>query len=122
MRKIAFSLIVLSTLLITSCDLFSISCFSFKEETQSWGKVYSWASKTPQGEIIFYNYLKSDSPLYGSSMFYIKGPIDLETMKHKYGQEYENPTVGNIEKMNGQIKSITINNKKYVNSDLSIVY
>ena len=29
MRKIAFSLIVLSTLLITSCDLFSISCFSF---------------------------------------------------------------------------------------------
>ena len=55
-------------------------------------------------------------------MFYIKGPIDLETMKHKYVQEYENPTVGNIEKMNGQIKSITINNKKYVNSDLSIVY
>ena len=35
---------------------------------------------------------------------------------------FMNFIVGNIEKMNGQIKSITINNKKYVNSDLLIVY
>ncbi|MCQ2583300.1 MAG: hypothetical protein MJ160_05285 [Treponema sp.] len=119
MKKIMPSLIVIfCTVFLISCELFPISCFSFKEESKSWGKEYTWASMDSQGEIIFYTYLKPDSSIYGNSAFYIKGPLDLATMKHQYVKEFENPEVKNIEKENGQIKSITINKKKYINSSL----
>ncbi len=118
MKKIFICLLILLSLMFTSCDLFPVSCSNFKNEPQSWGTKYTWTSKDSQGELIFYTYLEPDSPIYGKSSFYIQGPIDMTTFQHKYVQEFENPEVKNFEKINGQIKSITINNKKYINKDL----
>lgn len=118
MKKTIIYLLILLSLMFISCDLFPVSCSNFKEEPQSWGTQYTWTSKDSQGELIFYTYLESDSPIYGKSSFYIQGPIDMSTFKHKYVQEFENPEVKNIERVNGKIKSITINNKKYLNTDL----